>query len=96
MSKGEELAKELAEDFSLERLKGFLFEKDFAKEEEEIFIDLKRDDLREKVHSIWRVAGKKLEDLGNFGNFKVYAIELKKTSQKGAVKKDSLRSPRKS
>jgi hypothetical protein len=42
-----ELAKELAEDFSLERLKDFLFEKDFTVGGKEIFIDLRREDLKE-------------------------------------------------
>jgi len=41
MSEGERLAQRLAEGFSLERLKDFLFEKDFTEEESEIFIDLK-------------------------------------------------------
>jgi hypothetical protein len=41
MSEGERLAKELAEDFSLERLKDFLFEKDFTVEESQPPIELK-------------------------------------------------------
>ncbi len=66
MSEGERLAQRLAEDFSLETLKDFLFEKDFTEEEEEIFIDLRKGDLREKVHSIRQVAYKELEDIGKF------------------------------
>jgi len=84
MSEGERLAKELAEDFSLERLKDFLFEKDFEKEEREIFIDLRKGDLREKVHSIRQVAYKELEDIGNF---KAYAIELKENITERSSKK---------
>jgi hypothetical protein len=38
MSEGERLAKELAEDFSLERLKDFLFEKDFTVEERSLLL----------------------------------------------------------
>jgi hypothetical protein len=92
MSEGERLAKRLAEDFSLERLKDFLFEKGFTEEEEEIFIDLRKGDLREKVHSIRQVAYKELEDIGKF---KAYAIELKENITERSSKKDSLRSPRK-
>jgi adenine-specific DNA-methyltransferase len=84
MSEGERLAKELAEDFSLERLKRFFFEKDFTEEEEEIFIDLRKGDLREKVHSIRQVAYKELEDVGNF---KAYAIELKENITERSSKK---------
>jgi len=73
MSKGEKLAKELAEDFSLRTLKDFLFEKDFTIEESQPPIRLK-ETLEEKVHSIRQVAYKELE---NIGNFNVYAIELK-------------------
>jgi hypothetical protein len=84
MSEGERLAKELAEDFSLGTLKDFLFEKDFEKEEREIFIDLRKGDLREKVHSIRQIAYKKLEDIGNF---KAYAIELKENITERSSKK---------
>jgi hypothetical protein len=84
MSEGERLAQRLAEDFSLERLKDFLFEKGFTEEEEEIFIDLRKGDLREKVHSIRQVAYKKLEDIGNFN---VYAIELKENITERSSKK---------
>jgi len=48
MSEGERLAKELAEDFSLRTLKDFLFEKDFEKEEREIFIDLRKGGFKRK------------------------------------------------
>jgi hypothetical protein len=41
MSEGERLAQRLAEDFSLERLKDFLFEKDFTVEESQPPIELK-------------------------------------------------------
>jgi len=84
MSEGERLAQRLAEDFSLERLKDFLFEKDFTEEEREIFIDLRKGDLREKVNSIRQVAYKKLEDVGNFN---VYAIELKENITERSSKK---------
>jgi hypothetical protein len=84
MSEGEKLIKELAEDFSLRRLKDFLFEKDFTEEEREIFIDLRKGDLREKVNSIRQVAYKKLEDVGNFN---VYAIELKENITERSSKK---------
>jgi adenine-specific DNA-methyltransferase len=84
MSEGERLAKELAEDFSLGTLKEFLFEKDFEREEMEIFIDLRKGDLREKVHSIRQVAYKELEDVGNF---KAYAIELKENITERSSKK---------
>jgi hypothetical protein len=84
MSEGERLAKELAEDFSLERLKDFLFEKDFEREEREIFIDLRKGDLREKVNSIRQVAYKELEDIKNF---RAYAIELKENITERSSKK---------
>jgi adenine-specific DNA-methyltransferase len=84
MSKGEELAKELAEDFSLERFKKFFFEKDFTEKEREIFIDLRREDLKESVLSIKQVAYKELEDVGNF---KAYAIELKENITERSSKK---------
>jgi hypothetical protein len=38
MSEGERFAQRLAEDFSLERLQRFFFEKDFTEEEEEILL----------------------------------------------------------
>lgn len=84
MSEGERLAQRLAEDFSLERLKDFLLEKDFTKEEEEIFIDLRKGDLREKVHSIRQSAYKELEGIGKF---KAYAIELKENITERSSKK---------
>jgi len=84
MTEGERLAQRLAEDFSLERLKDFLFEKDFTEKEREIFIDLRKGDLEEKVHSIRQVAYKELE---NIGNFNVYAIELKENITERSSKK---------
>jgi hypothetical protein len=84
MSEGERFAQRLAEDFSLERLKDFLFEKDFTEEEEEIFIDLRKEDLRKSVLSIKQIAYKKLEDIGNFN---VYAIELKENITERSSKK---------
>ena len=92
MSEGERLAQRLAEDFSLERLKDFLFEKDFTVEESQTHIRLK-EKLEEKVRSIRQVAYKELEDVGNFN---VYAIELKENITERSSKKDSLKSPRKS
>jgi adenine-specific DNA-methyltransferase len=83
MSKGEELAKELAEDFSLERLKDFLFEKDFTVEESQRPIELK-EKLKESVRSIRQVAYKELADINNF---KVYAIELKENITERSSKK---------
>ena len=83
MSEGERLAKELAEDFSLERLKDFLFEKDFTVEENQPPIELK-EKLKEHVRSIRQVAYKKLEDIGNFN---VYAIELKENITERSSKK---------
>ena len=59
MSEGERLAKELAEDFSLERLKDFLFEKDFTVEESQPRIELK-EKLKDYVRSIRQVAYKEL------------------------------------
>jgi hypothetical protein len=84
MSEGERLAKELAEDFSLRTLKDFLFEKDFTEKEREIFIDLRKEDLKEHVRSIRQVAYKELEDIGNFN---VYAIELKENITERSSKK---------
>jgi hypothetical protein len=84
MSEGERLAQRLAEDFSLGTLKDFLFEKDFTEEEEEIFIDLRKEDLRKSVLSIKQIAYKKLEDIGNF---KAYAIELKENITERSSKK---------
>uniref|UniRef100_A0A7C5SZF3 site-specific DNA-methyltransferase (adenine-specific) n=2 Tax=Thermocrinis TaxID=75905 RepID=A0A7C5SZF3_9AQUI len=83
MSEGERLAQRLAEDFSLERLKDFLFEKDFTVEESQPPIRLK-EKLEEKVHSIRQVAYKELEDINNF---KVYAIELKENITERSSKK---------
>jgi adenine-specific DNA-methyltransferase len=83
MSEGERLAQRLAEDFSLERLKDFLFEKDFTVEESQPPIELK-EKLKEHVRSIRRVADKKLEDVGNF---KAYAIELKENITERSSKK---------
>jgi adenine-specific DNA-methyltransferase len=83
MSKGEELAKELAEDFSLERLKDFLFGKDFTVEESQSPIELK-EKLKESVLSIKQVAYKELEDIRNFN---VYAIELKENITERSSKK---------
>jgi adenine-specific DNA-methyltransferase len=84
MSKGEKLAKELAEDFSLRTLKDFFFGKDFTEKEREIFIDLRREDLKESVLSIRQVADKELEDINNF---KAYAIELKENITERSSKK---------
>ncbi len=84
MSEGEELAKELAEDFSLERLKDFLFGKDFTENEREIFIDLRKKDLKKSVRSIRQVADKELEDIGKF---RAYAIELKENITERSSKK---------
>ncbi|MDT7871281.1 MAG: class I SAM-dependent DNA methyltransferase, partial [Thermocrinis sp.] len=83
MSEGERLAQRLAEDFSLERLKDFLFEKDFTVEESQTHIRLK-EKLEEKVRSIRQVAYKELEDVGNFN---VYAIELKENITERSSKK---------
>jgi adenine-specific DNA-methyltransferase len=83
MSEGKRLAKELAEDFSLERLKDFLFEKDFTVEESQPPIELK-EKLKENVHSIRQVADKELEDIGKF---KAYAIELKENITERSSKK---------
>ncbi len=83
MSEGERLAKELAEDFSLERLKDFLFEKDFTVEESQPPIELK-EKLKENVRSIRQVAYKELEDVGNFN---AYAIELKENITERSSKK---------
>jgi adenine-specific DNA-methyltransferase len=84
MSEGERLAKELAEDFSLRTLKDFFFGKDFTEKEREIFIDLRREDLKESVLSIKQVADKELEDIKNF---KAYAIELKENITERSSKK---------
>jgi len=81
MSEGERLAKELAEDFSLERLKDFLFEKDFTVEESQPPIELKD---KEHVRSIRQLAYKKLEGIGKF---KAYAIELKENITERSSKK---------
>jgi adenine-specific DNA-methyltransferase len=83
MSEGERLAQRLAEDFSLERLKDFLFEKDFTVEESQPPIELK-EKLKEHVRSIRQVAYKELEDVGNFN---VYAIELKENITERSSKK---------
>jgi hypothetical protein len=83
MSEGERLAKELAEDFSLERLKDFLFEKDFTVEESQPPIELK-EKLKESVRSIRQVAYKELEDIGKF---RAYAIELKENITERSSKK---------
>lgn len=83
MSEGENLAKELAEDFSLERLKDFLFEKDFTVEESQPPIELK-EKFKDYVRSIEQVAYKELEDIGNF---KAYAIELKENITERSSKK---------
>jgi adenine-specific DNA-methyltransferase len=83
MSEGERLAQRLAEDFSLERLKDFLFEKDFTVEESQPPIELK-EKLKEHVRSIRQVAYKELEDVGNF---KAYAIELKENITERSSKK---------
>lgn len=83
MSEGERLAQRLAEDFSLERLKDFLFEKDFTVEESQPPIELK-EKLKEHVRSIRQVAYKELE---NIGNFKAYAIELKENITERSSKK---------
>jgi type II restriction/modification system DNA methylase subunit YeeA len=83
MSEGERLAKRLAEDFSLERLKDFLFEKDFTVEESQPRIELK-EKLKDHVRSIRQSAYKKLEDVGNFN---VYAIELKENITERSSKK---------
>jgi hypothetical protein len=83
MSEGERLAQRLAEDFSLERLKDFLFEKNFTVEESQPPIELK-EKLKEHVRSIRQVAYKKLEDINNFN---VYAIELKENITERSSKK---------
>ena len=83
MSEGERLAQKLAEDFSLERLKDFLFEKDFTVEESQPPIELK-ENLKESIRSIRQVADKKLDDVGNFN---VYAIELKENITERSSKK---------
>jgi hypothetical protein len=83
MSEGERLAQRLAEDFSLERLKDFLFEKDFTVEESQPPIELK-EKFKEHVRSIRQSAYKKLEDIGNFN---VYAIELKENITERSSKK---------
>jgi adenine-specific DNA-methyltransferase len=83
MSEGERLAQRLAEDFSLERLKDFLFEKGFTIEESQSPIELK-EKLKEHVRSIRQVAYKELEDVGNFN---VYAIELKENITERSSKK---------
>jgi type II restriction/modification system DNA methylase subunit YeeA len=83
MSEGERLAQRLAEDFSLERLKDFLFEKDFTVEESQPPIELK-EKLKEHVRSIRQVAYKELEDVGKFN---VYAIELKENITERSSKK---------
>jgi adenine-specific DNA-methyltransferase len=83
MSEGERLAQRLAEDFSLRTLKDFLFEKGFTVEEIQPPIELK-ENLKESVRSIRRVAYKELEDVGNF---KAYAIELKENITERSSKK---------
>jgi Type II restriction enzyme, methylase subunits len=83
MSEGERLAQRLAEDFSLERLKDFLFEKDFTVEESQPPIELK-EKLKDHVRSIRQVAYKELEDIKNF---KAYAIELKENITERSSKK---------
>jgi len=83
MSEGERLAKRLAEDFSLERLKDFLFEKNFTVEESQPPIGIK-EKLKELVLSIRQVAYKELEDIGKF---KAYAIELKENITERSSKK---------
>lgn len=92
MSEGERLAQRLAEDFSLETLKDFLFEKNFTVEESQPPIELK-ERLKGSVLSIRQVAYKELEDIGNFN---AYAIELKENITERSSKKSSLKSPRKS
>jgi adenine-specific DNA-methyltransferase len=83
MSEGERLAQRLAEDFSLERLKDFLFEKGFTIEEIQPPIELK-EKLKEHVRSIRQSAYKELEDIGKF---KAYAIELKENITERSSKK---------
>lgn len=83
MSEGERLAQRLAEDFSLERLKDFLFEKDFTVEESQPPIELK-EKFKDHVRFIKQVADKELEDIGNF---KAYAIELKENITERSSKK---------
>jgi hypothetical protein len=83
MSEGERLAQRLAEDFSLERLKDFLFEKNFTVEESQPPIELK-EKLKESVRSIRQVAYKELEDIGKF---RAYAIELKENITERSSKK---------
>jgi len=80
---GKELAKNLAFDFSLEKLRDFFFHKGFTVKDRETFIELSGSN-REIVESIKLVATKDLEDTRSFS---IYAIKLNQDITERSSKK---------